>query len=193
MNTKMNAAQEVHTAFGTVKDMLRDRQVPVGDKLDAVGYAEIKTLVATKPVFVVDAPDTVRIIFHLGNKYKSADVKKLLEEPFPLYILVTRDKLSSVNAKQMTSETKVVDVFDLGELFFNVSRHALVPRHEPVRRLEDIQAVLDRYRLKNKHQLPHILRSDPQARYLGLRPGQLVKITRASPGAGEYVLYRCCV
>ena len=43
-----------------------------------------------------------------------------------------------------------------------------------------------------KH-FPLMLSSDPVARYHGLLPGAMVKITRPSPTAGECVLYRVVV
>jgi DNA-directed RNA polymerase subunit H (RpoH/RPB5) len=58
---------------------------------------------------------------------------------------------------------------------------------------QEIAKVMEAYGLKSRHQLPLIMLTDPMARYLGLHPGQLVRVTRSSPAAGEYVLYRCCV
>lgn len=74
---------------------------------------------------------------------------------------------------------------------FDVMKHELVPRHE-VLSDEDAQAVLAQYGVK-PDQLPRILASDPVARAVRSRPGQIIKITRKSPTAGEAVAFRYVV
>jgi DNA-directed RNA polymerase subunit H (RpoH/RPB5) len=47
--------------------------------------------------------------------------------------------------------------------------------------------------LKSKLQLPHIHRGDVMAKWLGLRQGDVVRITRYNETSGEYYYYRYCV
>jgi DNA-directed RNA polymerase subunit H (RpoH/RPB5) len=113
------------------------------------------------------------------------------EDGFPSQVIVVvREK--PAQGKGVDELARDIHLFPIKELQYNVSRHGMVPRHEPVRNEAEILAVLARYRLKSRFQLPLILSSDPMARYLALKPGQLVRITRPSPSAGTYVLYRCC-
>lgn len=86
---------------------------------------------------------------------------------------------------------KLIQYLSVPELQFNISKHNLVPKHEKVD--EDlVQDILDSYYIKSRSQLPHILRDDPMAKYLGLVVGDIVKITRINETSGEYTFYRCC-
>ncbi|MER3601429.1 MAG: DNA-directed RNA polymerase subunit H [Nitrososphaerota archaeon] len=77
------------------------------------------------------------------------------------------------------------------EAKFNPLEHVLVPRHEILSE-EEAREVLQRYRV-TPDKLPYILSSDPVVKALGAKPGQLLRIVRRSPTAGESVYYRVVV
>ncbi len=74
---------------------------------------------------------------------------------------------------------------------FNVLNHTMVPHHEVVPE-EERAGVFEHYGAA-EDQFPKILSSDPGARACGARPGDVVKVVRESPTAGEAVAYRLCV
>jgi DNA-directed RNA polymerase subunit H (RpoH/RPB5) len=85
-----------------------------------------------------------------------------------------------------------VRFFQAAAIINNPLKHILVPKHERVS-AKDEEALLKSIFAK-KSQLPLIrFHEDPIARLIGLMPGEIVKITRASPTAGECILYRVCV
>jgi DNA-directed RNA polymerase subunit H len=74
---------------------------------------------------------------------------------------------------------------------FDLFDHELVPMHI-IAEDSEVQLVLDHFRI-DKKQLPRIYASDPAARVLGARPGQVVRIERESPTAGKTYYYRFVV
>lgn len=72
-----------------------------------------------------------------------------------------------------------------------ITDHIYQPRHEIVPRKE-AEEVLKRYNTKPS-QLPYILMEDKGLEGLDVRPGDIIKITRKSPTAGESVYYRYVV
>jgi len=82
--------------------------------------------------------------------------------------------------------------FTLGELQYNPANHLLVPKHEKLADAETKQMMQD-YQLRSKAQLPVILKNDIMARWLGLKHGDVVRITRTNENSGIYYYYRCCV
>ncbi len=71
---------------------------------------------------------------------------------------------------------------------FNVLDHTLVPKHE-ILPPEEVVKVLKELGVKPE-QLPWIRASDPVARALGAKPGDVIKVIRDSPTAGKSIAYR---
>lgn len=74
---------------------------------------------------------------------------------------------------------------------FSVLAHAYVPRHQIVPP-EEAKEVLAKCNARPE-QLPYILASDPAAKEINAKPGDLVRITRSSETAGQTTYYRFVV
>ncbi len=72
-----------------------------------------------------------------------------------------------------------------------VPDHEYVPVHEIMTK-EEAQEVLDRYNC-TPTELPLIYVTDPAIVGLGVRPGDMIRILRKSPTAGESIYYRYVV
>jgi DNA-directed RNA polymerase subunit H len=72
-----------------------------------------------------------------------------------------------------------------------ITNHIYQPRHEIIGRKE-AEDVLRKYNAKPS-QLPYILIEDKGLEGLEVRPGDIIKITRKSPTAGQSVYYRYVV
>ena len=84
-----------------------------------------------------------------------------------------------------------VQIISLTQLLINIVDHRDVPKHEVIT-AEEKKEILEKYHIKEIN-LPNILRDDAMAIYLGLTPGEVVRILRPSPTSGTYVSYRICV
>ncbi len=77
------------------------------------------------------------------------------------------------------------------ELPFKITDHLLVPKHE-LMPPEEVSGILKRFNA-SPHEFPFVLSTDPAAKSIGAKPGDFVKVTRASETAGETVYYRYVV
>lgn len=74
---------------------------------------------------------------------------------------------------------------------YKVLEHELVPSHEKLSE-EEVAKVLETYDI-DVRQLPKVLHNDPVVRDLDAEPGDVLKIVRDSPTAGEAVAYRLVI
>jgi len=85
--------------------------------------------------------------------------------------------------------------FQAATIVNDPSGYAIVPKHRKISKEESEKILHDLY-LKSDEtkQLPTIrFHEDMQARWLGLVENDIVEITRPSPSAGEYIVYRVCL
>ena len=149
-------------------------------------------------IFQILANDHMKIIYYLNSKFKFADLKKFIvpkeNENITDIVIVFKEKINSFNPRNIEEFDNInLQVFMIKELLLNISKHVLVPKHEVIRDQKQINDLVEHYNLKSKLQFPIILKTDPMAKYLNVQSGDLVRVTRTSPSAGESILYRCCV
>jgi len=182
-----------------------------GDQ-QAVVKALSETVVESARNTVIDSEDgKTRIIFNLSEPKTNVESKNSLsvswitEAPDSIshFVLVIDDELHS--KRRLFSENnllvkfvekelkKTIEFFDVTDLQFNVLLHDLVPKHEVIRDAETRKKIVEEHSLRTQMNLPLILRSDPVARAIGARPGDIVKITRFSQNSGEHVFFRGCI
>ena len=83
--------------------------------------------------------------------------------------------------------------FYMDSFQMNPLKHYLVPSHEIVPK-EQHDGLMKSLYITQRSQFPLIrYHEDPITRVVGAIPGDILKITRPSPSAGEYVVYRVCV
>lgn len=73
----------------------------------------------------------------------------------------------------------------------DVEEHELVPDHEVLDE-DEVETVLDEYSI-SKDKLPRITANDAALKPLQAEPGDVIRIERSSPTAGETTYYRLVV
>lgn len=184
----------LYNSVGTILEMLNDR----GYDMSGINKDDIYTGLTNKnnhTISMVIGDEVIEVIYYLPSKFKLAEARTVINinPKAKLTIIVLNDKLSANNTKSVLELGQNINIFEIRELQFNITKHILVPKHEIIRDDDIITDIVLRYNIKTKFQLPHILKSDPMSRYLGLKTGDMVKITRTSPSAGEYIGYRVCL
>ena len=123
----------------------------------------------------------------------------VLEHKQYINYIVVFEELTTADSKLLVTFDKtlhkidgLLSVFMFSDLHFNPTRHHLVDKHTKLTK-DEIKDLMTHYNIKSKTQLPIILKSDPISKWLGIRPGDIVKIDRYNPNSGLTYYYRACV
>ncbi|MBL96192.1 MAG: hypothetical protein CMF52_00085 [Legionellales bacterium] len=165
----------------TVSEMLTDR-----------GYENICYQPEAMKIVGEKNDHTMHVCFNKKKGLGVHDIRDILEEikeenEADRVILVYESSVTYY-AKQAIKEYNNVETFQAKRLYYNVTKHVLVPQH----RVMDSEET-DQFLLKHSvhlNQCPKILRTDPVAKYYGATPGELVEIKRSSPEGQSYFVYR---
>jgi DNA-directed RNA polymerase subunit H len=74
---------------------------------------------------------------------------------------------------------------------FKVDKHILTPKHTKLSDKEK-NALFEKYKVTSK-EMPKIFKTDAAIRELGAKPGDIIKITKISPTAGQSIFYRVVI
>ena len=187
--------------YRTINQMMRDRGYIVNPDILDLQIEKFRNIFKNDPrnlnqVFQNTEGERIMACFdpidRLDTKTVQSLVKKMEDSAVPRMVLVGNNGIATPPALRVLESYKSlgkwIEFFEFDEVVINITEHELVPKHEPLTEEEKAE-VLARYSVKET-QLPRILRTDPVAKYLGVRPGQILKITRKSDTAGSYVTYR---
>ena len=110
-------------------------------------------------------------------------------------ILVTKQPANDTIMKlldQLWSQSNYfIIIFSLDQLQFNILEHQYVPMHDILSK-DQTAEMMKRFNVTDTDQLPNISRYDPVAQAIGIRPGEICKITRPSKTSITSEYYRIC-
>ena len=202
---------KIDVIIENLKDMLKAR----GDNIDEFEEHEVE--VEREDFFNDNRPidfhtDNTAIIFALTKNLRSIMMDALkknknnLDEfvkefngKYNLLLILNNDLLTTPSITQLNIIDKflqkkggMLQYFHIQDLLFNPTKHQYVPPHRKLSN-EEAKMIMDAYNVKNKLQMPIILHTDRIAKWIGLKQGELVEITRYNENSGKSYYYRCCI
>ena len=97
-------------------------------------------------------------------------------------VIIYKDTVTPI-AKKVVEESKeiLIELFNVEEMQYNITKHHLVPKHELVYKKDSKEAKEFK---KNKY--PIISKSDPVSRFYGYNVGDVIMVTRKN----GYIMFR---
>jgi DNA-directed RNA polymerase subunit H (RpoH/RPB5) len=153
---------------------------------DLRGAATIIAVIVDENSRIAKATANLEKIIAIATKQKKPNI--------PLEILlitheVMQDRL--MKREDLVPEGVTIHNYPYTIFLIDITQHVSSPRHELVSE-KDVRDFCSRYHT-SKEYFSKLPQSDPQAIWLGLRPGMVVRILRASETAGEAPAYRICI
>jgi len=196
-----------------ILEMIKSRGYNI-DKYSNYSIKEIEVMINSMPSKIsielspldmsFNKEDGNLIVKYITNaKVRASNISSLIYEmveeklqPNDTLVLLVNDNVSSDSLTETINnfqkkQKKFIQIFNIESLMFNITQHILVPHHEIMNQTETAN-IMSKYNIQNLLQLPLILQSDPVAKFIGAKRGDIVKITKPSETAGEYVNYRLC-
>ena len=210
-----------HISSGTVSSLFKSRNILLQlldrQGLDVSNYtyygvAEVQTMYANNQLDMlittqkdIHPARKVYVKYYLAKTLRRENINHMIDDLYYIeQVLQPTDTLIIV-MKQEVNDTVVgilneiwekdrifIVVHSLDRLQFNLLEHQYVPEHVVLTETEQ-EEVLKKYNITDTKQMPSISRYDPVALAIGLRPGQICKITRSSKTSVTSNFYRYCV
>jgi DNA-directed RNA polymerase subunit H len=123
----------------------------------------------------------------LGSPVDPAQTSVMCLVNEPVVSVFHQASINQWNTRNLRLSFFYMDSFQMNPL-----KHFLVPPHEIIPK-EQHDPLMKSLYITQKGQFPLIrYHEDPITRVIGAIPGDIIKVTRPSPSAGEYIVYRLC-
>src|SRR3990167_6415138 len=139
-----------------------------------------------------DSTNVLAVVF-LTNSRKRVGIEpirdvrtKMDEAGLRRVLLIVHEGLTPFSHQRLVAMTKegvYMQALQEARLQFSLMGHQLVPKHELLPP-DEVEEVLTKYRC-TEQQLPVYCSDDPVVEYMGLTPGQVVRIIRKNGRIGE--------
>lgn len=210
-----------HISSGTVSALFKSRnillQLLARQGMDVSNYthygvAEVQTMYVNNQLDMllttekdVHPAKKVYVKYYLAKTLRRENINHMIDDLFYLEQVLQPSDTLIIVMKQEVNDTVIgilneiwekdrifIVIHSLDRLQFNLLEHQYVPEHVVLTDTQQ-EEVLKKYNITDTKQMPSISRYDPVALAIGLRPGQICKITRSSKTSVTTNFYRYCV
>jgi len=110
-------------------------------------------------------------------------------------IIISKDKtnqtIKDLIEQLFIKDKKFVNIYNFHDYLFNVLEHEMQPKFRILSE-EEKQKIMKQYNITKDKEFPDISRFDPVSQAMGVRPGEVMEITRSSPTAVKSLYFRIC-
>ena len=215
----MSLLAKIFNSRETILDMIKDRGF-VTNSLDNYSFNEIELMFNTHPknskdispldISLSDENNNKLIVKYIltpririsniqtiANNIIEDDTGNYDIKPNDTIILVVKDKITSEEnleeyfEKIYRTKKIFIQYFYVDTLTFNITKHNFVPKHEILTEKEK-KELIETLNISSQSKLAKIKKTDPVAKYYGMKINDVCKIHRISETSGIYHYYRLC-
>lgn len=203
-------SETISTIFKSRKillELLKEQNFDVSDYAN-FSVNEVHIMNNNKQLDMLISSDSTKkkvyVKYHLAKTLRRENINDYIDDLFNLEEVLTNEDTLIIIIKQephepllnilreiWEQEGKFIIIYNLERLQFNILNHSYVPKHI-IMNENEVNEMKERFNIKNDSELPEISRFDPVAQAIGMRPGEICKIIRASKTAITSNYYRLC-
>ena len=206
MADNREAVSELYYGTRNLLDLLERQGFDIGDYKN-IGINEVHIRMQNNQMDMLlskKSGEKTLVKYHTGKTLRPANLTEYIESAYNLEKILDKNDSLLIVARSEPNDTIVramisiwdqqniyVNIFNIERLQFNILDHSYVSPHTVLTEKE-ANEVRTAYNIKG-NDMPEISRFDPVAQAIGIRPGQMCKIMRASRTAIVAPFYRVCI
>ena len=206
---------KIYKSRNIILKILKSRGFNVDDWSD-FSVTEVQAMFNSKELdMLLENPTTkkkVYVKYHLSGTKGGTSMSRLgtshiydyVDDLFDIEDVLTSNDDLIIISKDKTNQTikdfieqlfikdkKFVNIYNFHDYLFNVLEHEMQPKFRILSE-EEKQKIMKQYNIIKDKEFPDISRFDPVSQAIGVRPGEVMEITRSSPTAVKSVYFRIC-
>ena len=209
MQNFSNEDKEIYNSRNNLLKQLKSQNYDVSD-YENINMMEIGIMARAELLDMVlenkDENKKCYVKYFIGKSLRHMHINEYIEDLFVEQLILDKetDDLIII-VKDEPNDTLIRALKDIWEqnkyyirvisrkrLQFNILEHNYVPEHIIISEEEKQQLFIEK-NISSPKELPEISRFDPVALTIGIKPGQVCKITRNSRTAIDSIYYRICI